>query len=115
MRITNNVRLIGNVGADPEIIETSNGKKLAKVNIATNDSYFNPKGELVVETEWHRVVAWGNVAERFEILLEKGKHVIIEGKLVHRTYETPEGEKRYTTEVKAYNVLLSGGSKKKAA
>ena len=102
----NRVQLIGNVGNDPEIKTLENGKKLAHLNIATNDKYTNDKGEKVEQTEWHRVTAWGKTAEIIEKYVVKGKEVIIEGKLTHRSYDDSNGEKRYITEVVVNEILL---------
>lgn len=83
--LRNKVQLIGNLGNAPEVKTTENGKKLATFSIATSESYRNAKGEKVKDTQWHRVVAWGKVAEIAEKYLEKGKEVAIEGKLVNRS------------------------------
>ncbi|WP_316634900.1 single-stranded DNA-binding protein [uncultured Flavobacterium sp.] len=102
----NRVQLIGNVGNDPEIKTLENGRKLAHLNIATNERYTNDKGEKIEQTEWHRVTAWGKTAEIIEKYVEKGKEVGIEGKLIHRSYEDKNGEKRYVTEVVVNEILL---------
>ena len=106
--IRNKVQLIGNLGTDPEIINLESGKKLAKIAIATNESYTNDKGEKVTDTQWHNVIAWGKIAEIIEKYLTKGKEVAIEGKLTHRSYEDKNGDKRYATEVVASELLLLG-------
>ncbi len=106
--LKNSVQLIGNLGKDPEIINMDNGSKLAKFSIATSDSYKNAQGEKVADTQWHNVVAWGKTAEIVENYLVKGKQVAIEGKLMHRSYETTEGEKRYITEIRCNELLLLG-------
>jgi single-strand DNA-binding protein len=106
--LKNKVQLIGNLGAKPEIRNTENGKKLATFNIATSESYRNTKGEKITETQWHRVIAWGKVAEIAEKYLDKGKEVAIEGKLVNRSYNDKEGNKKYVTEVQISELLLLG-------
>lgn len=106
--IRNKVQLIGNLGQDPEVITTENGKKLAKFSLATNETYKNNAGEKVSETQWHQVVAWGKTADIVESYLSKGKEVAVEGKLVHRTYENKEGEKRYVTEIRCNELLMLG-------
>ncbi|WP_430909234.1 single-stranded DNA-binding protein [Maribacter sp. 2-571] len=106
--LKNSVQLIGNLGKDPEIVNMDNGSKLAKFSIATSDSYKNAQGEKVADTQWHNVVAWGKTAEIVENYLVKGKQVAIEGKLMHRSYETTEGEKRYITEIRCNELLLLG-------
>ncbi|AWX44862.1 Single-stranded DNA-binding protein [Flagellimonas maritima] len=106
--LRNKVQLIGNLGNDPEIVLLENGSKLAKFSIATNESYKNSEGEKVTDTQWHNIVAWGKTAEIVENYLMKGKEVAIEGKLVTRSYETKEGEKRYITEIKCNELLMLG-------
>ncbi|PIF31950.1 single-strand binding protein [Flavobacterium sp. 9] len=102
----NRVQLIGNVGNDPEVKTLENGTKLAHLNIVTTERYKNDKGEKVEQTEWHRVTAWGKTAEIIEKYVEKGKEVGIEGKLIHRSYDDKNGEKRYITEVLVSEILL---------
>ncbi len=106
--LKNKVQLIGNLGQDPEIVNLENGSKLAKFAIATNENYRNAKGEKVEDTQWHNVVAWGKTAEVVENYLTKGKEVAVSGKLIHRSYETKEGEKRYVTEIKCNELLMLG-------
>ena len=104
----NKVQLIGHVGQEPEVKTFGEGKKVANITIATNDSYTNEKGEKVDQTEWHRVTAWGKTAEIIEKYVTKGKEIAIEGKLTHRSYDDKEGNKRYVTEVVASEILLLG-------
>jgi single-strand DNA-binding protein len=106
--LKNSVKLIGNLGQDPEIVNLESGSKLAKFSIATTDSYKNAKGEKVEDTQWHNIVAWGKTAEIVENYLVKGKQVAVEGKLIHRSYETKEGEKRYISEIKCNELLMLG-------
>ena len=106
--LKNKVQLIGNLGAKPEIKDTENGKKLAQFNIATSESYRNAKGEKVTETQWHRIVAWGKLAEIAEKYLDKGKEVAIEGKLVNRSYTDKDGNKKYITEIQLNELLMLG-------
>ncbi len=108
-KLKNKVQLIGNTGNDPEILNLDNGVKLAKLSIATNETYKNDKGEKVTDTQWHNVVAWGKTAELIEKYVTKGKEIAIEGKLSHKSYEDKNGDKRYITEVVANEVLLLGG------
>lgn len=104
----NKVFLIGHVGQEPEIRTLDGGKKVANLTLATNDNYTNNKGEKVEQTEWHRVSAWGKLAEIIEKYVVKGKEIAIEGKLTYRTYDDKNGEKRYVTEVVASELLLIG-------
>lgn len=97
--LKNNVRLVGNLGFDPEVREIAKGRKVARMSVATNDSYRNASGDFVTDTQWHTVVAWGQTAEQVEKLLRKGSPVNLEGRLVHRSYAGKDGIKRYVTEV----------------
>jgi len=106
--IVNKVQLIGRLGMDPEMKTFDNGSTLARISLATDASYKNKNGEKVEETHWHNLVAWNKTAELAERLLAKGKEVAIEGKLVNRSYEDGEGNKRYVTEVKVDQFLLFG-------
>ncbi len=106
--LKNNVQLIGRLGAKPEIKTFENGKKLANINLATNESYKNQKGEKVEETQWHRLTAWGKIAEIAEKYTDKGTEVAISGKLVYNSYEDKQGEKKYTTEIHVNELLLLG-------
>ena len=106
--LRNKVQLIGNLGNDPEIITLESGKKLAKFNIATNETYKNAQGEKVTDTQWHNVIAWNKTAEIIENYVTKGKEVAVEGKLTSRSYENKEGQKRYITEVVCNEILLLG-------
>lgn len=106
--LRNRVQLIGNLGAKPEVKNTENGKKLAQFRLATSETYRNAKGEKVTETQWHRIVIWGKLAEVAEKYLDKGREVVIEGKLVSRSYNDKGGNKKYITEVQASDLLMLG-------
>lgn len=103
----NRVQLIGHVGQEPEV-KTVNNKKVASLTIATNDFYYNEKGDKVEQTEWHRVTAWGKTAEIIEKYVTKGKEIAVEGKLSHRSYDDKDGNKRYVTDVVVTELLLLG-------
>jgi single-strand DNA-binding protein len=107
--LKNNVKLIGHLGKDPEIRTFESGKKMATFSLATNDSYKNQKGEKVEDTQWHTLVIWGKLADIAGQYLKKGSEIAVEGKLVHRTYETSAGEKRYVTEINVNDMLMLGG------
>src|SRR6478752_7510171 len=104
--LRNKVQLIGHVGNDPEIKNFEGGRMLASFSLATTDSYKNDKGEKVDETQWHRVVAWGKIAELIDKYVNKGKEIAVEGKLTHRSYDGKDGDKRYITEVVINELLL---------
>lgn len=107
--LKNSVRLMGNLGAAPEVKNIADNKKLAKFSLATNEVYKNEKGEKVTETYWHSVVVWGKLAGIAEKYLQKGSEVAIEGKLTNRSYTDKEGNKRYVTEILANEILMMGG------
>lgn len=106
--LRNSVRLIGNLGAAPEIKTLDNQKKVARMNLAVNEAYKNAQGEKVIETNWFNLVAWGKTAEIAEKYLEKGSEIAIEGKLITRSYQSKEGEKKYVTEIVLNELLMLG-------
>lgn len=106
--LRNSVRLIGFLGAAPEVKEISKTKKLAKVSLATNDSYKNEKGEKVEETQWHNLVLWDKQADIAANYLSKGSEVAIEGKLMNKNYTDKDGVKRYYTEIVVNEVVMLG-------
>ena len=105
--LKNSVQLIGRLGKDPEV-KTFGDKKKAAFSIATSDTYKNSKGEKVEDTQWHNLVIWGKLADVADKYLKKGSEVAIEGKLVHRVYETDKGEKRYITEINVNDFVMLG-------
>jgi len=98
--IKNQVQLIGNVGKELELRTTPNGNSVVSFPVATNDFYKNNKGEKVKETQWHNIVMWGKQAELAVRLLEKGSSVLVQGKLVNRSYDGADGNRKYITEIK---------------
>ncbi len=106
--LKNKVQLIGNLGANPEVKTLDGGRKLARFNVATSETYRNAKGDKVTDTQWHTLVAWGKVAEIAEKYLKKGSEVAVEGKLINRTYNDKDGNKKYITEVQVNEVLMLG-------
>jgi len=103
----NKVMLIGHLGRDAELKQTS-GDAVCTFSIATTEKWKDRNGEPQERTEWHRIVLWGKVAESLADYLVKGKMVYVEGKLETRQWEK-DGQKHYTTEVKAYQIRLLGG------
>jgi len=104
----NKVILIGNLGSDPTVRFTPGGQAVANFNIATTERFNNKAGEREERTEWHRIVAWGKLAEICQQYLKKGKQVYIEGRLQTRSWEDQQGQKRQTTEVVASNMQMLG-------
>jgi single-strand DNA-binding protein len=103
----NRVMLLGNLGADPELRVTPGGQAVLKLRLATNESYMDRNNVRQERTEWHRVTIWGRRAEALGKILQKGDSLFIEGRLQTSSYEK-NGEKRYSTEVVANNVVLPG-------
>ncbi len=104
----NKVIIVGNLGIDPEIKTLESGAKLARLSIATSESYMNKEGHRIEQTEWHRVILWRGLADIAERYLSKGKQVYIEGKLRTRSWKDQDGNDRYATEIVADNMQLLG-------
>ena len=112
--IRNKVHLIGNLGQTPEVKTLNSGKKMARFSVATSENYRNAKGEKVKETQWHNLVAWGKLAEIVEKYLTKGKEVAIEGKLINRSYNDKEGNKKYISEIEVNELVMLGAKSSEA-
>lgn len=111
----NKVQLIGNLGRDAELRYTPGGASVSTINMATTETWNDKSGAKQEKTEWHRVVLWGKQAEVLSEYLVKGKQVYVEGRLQTRMWEK-DGEKKYTTEIRADHILLlSGGGSKGTA
>lgn len=104
----NKVILVGNLGKDPEVRHLENGTAVANFPIATSESYKDRDGNRVDQTEWHNVVVWRKLAEIAESYLKKGSQIYLEGKLRTRSWDDPQGNKRYTTEVVADTFTMLG-------
>lgn len=98
--------LIGNLGQDPEVRYTQSNTAVATLSIATSERFKDSNGEYQERTEWHRVVAWGRTAEICQQYLSKGSKVYIEGPIQTRQWEDKDGQKRYTTEIKALQMVM---------
>lgn len=106
MSSLNKAMIIGRLGQDPEVRYTQSNTAVATLNIATSERYKDGNGEYQERTEWHRVVAWGRLAEICQQYLHKGSQVYIEGPIQTRQWEDKEGQKRYTTEIKALQMTM---------
>jgi len=102
----NKVMIIGNLGADPEMRYTADGTALTSFRVASSRTYSSPDGERKEETEWFSVVTWRKLAEQCSQFLQKGRKVYVEGRLQTRSWDTPEGERKYRTEVIAERVMF---------
>lgn len=107
-KLKNKVQLIGNLGMDPEVKILESGKSLARISLATHESYRNSSGDKVKETQWHNLVAWGKTAEFVKKYLKKGNEIAVEGKILSRSYQDKEGNKRYVTEILVNELLILG-------
>jgi len=106
MASLNKIMLIGNVGSDPEMRYTPNGKAVTSFRMATNRRYTTPSGESREETEWFRVSVWGKQAESCNQFLSKGKRVYVEGRLRSQNWEGQDGQMRTSLEVSANRVIF---------
>ena len=100
--------LIGNLGADPEVKYLSNGTTVANFRIATSENRLNKAGEKTTFTEWHRIVAFGKLAEICKEYLNKGKQVYIEGRIRTRSWEDKDGNRKFSTEIVANQMQMLG-------
>jgi len=106
----NKVILVGHLGNDPEVRALEGGVNLARISVATTETYTDRNtGDKVSNTEWHRVVMWRGLATVAEKYLRKGSLVYIEGKLRTRSWEDENKQMRYTTEIVADNMTMLGG------
>ncbi len=112
--LKNRVQLLGNIGAAAEIRETAGGKKVANFSLATNEVRKDENGERTTETQWHRLVAWGKLADIIEQYTTKGSELMVEGKLIYRSYTSKEGETKYITEIEVREIMLMGSAQKSA-
>lgn len=110
----NKVIIIGNLGADPETRQTGSGQSVATLSVATSRTYKDREGNRKEETEWHRVVVWGQLADFAQRYLGKGRKVYVEGRLQTRSWDDAQtGQKKYATEIVAETLtaLDSGGDR----
>src|SRR6188768_2570605 len=105
----NKVIVVGRLGADPELKHTQNSQSVAKLSVATSESWNDKNGQKQERTEWHRIVVWGKLAELCGEYLKKGRQCYVEGRLQTREWTDKENRKNYTTEVVASGVTFLGG------
>ena len=108
-RSLNKAMLIGNLGADPEVRTTPGGTRVATLSVATSRTWTDRGGSQQEKTEWHRVVAWDRLAEICERYLKKGDRVYVEGRIEYRQWEGKDGQTKYTTEIRAREMVMLGG------
>lgn len=106
MKGLNRVSLIGHLGKDPEFKEISKDVQVAKVSMATTETYRDSMGVLKAQTDWHSLVLWGKLAQVAQKYLKKGSKLLVEGKLKCRKYQDKTGQTRYVSEVIVENILM---------
>ena len=104
----NKMMIIGHLGRDPEMRYTPSGRPVTTFSVATTRSWHSADGERHEETEWFNIVSWGSLAEICNQHLRKGQQVYVEGRLQTRRWEDSEGNKHYTTELVAKEMIILG-------
>ena len=107
----NKVIVLGRLGQDPELKHTAGGAAVARLSVATDESWTDKQGQRQERTEWHRIVVWGKLAENCSRYLSKGRQVYLEGRLQTNSWEDDQGQKRYSTEIRAHVVQFLGSSR----
>ena len=107
-RSLNKALLIGNLGSDPEIRTIPSGARVAQFSLATSRRWNDKNGQSQEKTEWHRVVVWDKLVDIVEQYVKKGDRIYVEGEIEYRQYEK-DGVTKYSTEIRAREVLLLGG------
>jgi single-strand DNA-binding protein len=108
-RSLNKAMIIGNLGSDPEVRSTSSGTPVATLSVATSRRWTGRDGQDQERTEWHRIVCWDRLAEIVEQYLSKGDRIYVEGRIEYRQWEGQDGQTRYTTEIRAREMIMLGG------
>ncbi len=104
--------LIGHLGNDPEVRTTTSGQTVTNFTLATNENFKDSGGNLQERTEWHRIIAWGKLAEICGQYLKKGRQVYVEGRLQTRSWDDPKsGDKKYATEIVCSDMQMLGGQR----
>ncbi len=108
----NKAMLIGHLGNDPEMRVTASGQSVVNFTLATNESFKDSSGTMQERTEWHRIVAWGKLAEICNQYLRKGRQVYVEGRLQTRSWDDNKtGEKKFTTEIVCSDMQMLGSGR----
>jgi len=111
--LQNTVNLIGRTGIDPVIRVFTNGVKLAKFSLATNETIYDPNGKSI-KTQWHNIVAWGKKADLIEKYVKKGQMIAVEGKLINKVLQDLNGKKTKITQIQVEEILLINQQQKTA-
>lgn len=105
-QLKNKIQLIGHIGSDPEIRTFNEDRKLARFSVATNDHYTNQEGVKVEVTHWHKIIAWGKLAQICEENVSKGDEVMVTGKLTYRSYADKDQVRRTASEIQAQDIYV---------
>lgn len=105
----NKVMLIGRVTQEPEVRTLQGGQTVATFSVATNRQWTDKNGQRQERAEFHNIVAWRKLAEIIQQYVNKGRQVYIEGSLQTRSWDDPQGQKKYRTEIVADNLIMLGG------
>lgn len=108
MASVNRAIILGNLGKDPEVRHLENGDAVTSFSVATTEKYKDKSGEAKEATEWHRIVAFGKLAEICGQYLNKGSQVYVEGKIVTRKYTDKDGIEKYSTEIRLERMQMLG-------
>lgn len=107
----NKIQIIGNLGRDPDVHYTQTGKCVANLSVAVNEQWNDRNGQRQEKTEWVRCVLWDKLGEIAKEYLRKGAAVYLEGRLQTRSWDDKDGQKRYTTEVNVFQMLMLGNGR----
>ena len=113
MKALNQASIIGNVGQTPEVKHLDSGMIVANLTVATSEKWRDKNGEDQERTEWHRISAFGKLAEIIEKWVAKGDKIFIQGRLETKKWQASDGSDRYTTGIVASDMLMLGGGKQK--
>lgn len=109
MKSVNEVFLLGNLGADPEIRSTSSGARVASLSLATSRTWNDRTGAAQEKTEWHRLKVWGKLVDVVEQYVRKGDRIYIRGRIEYSTTDGDRGEKKYWTDIQVQDLVMLGG------
>lgn len=111
MRGMNKVLLLGNLGAEPDCRVLNSGTTVATCSLGTAKSRKQQDGSYAEQTEWHKLVFWGKIAETVQQYLHKGSRIYVEGEIRSRQYQDQQGQTRYITEIHVSEMLMISGQK----
>ena len=104
-QLSNYVQLIGHVGNEVELSKTKNENPFVNLSLATNESYMDKTGQWETKTQWHKLICWGQLAERVCNQIQKGDQLLVRGKLQYRKYEDSQHQLKYITQIVVDNFI----------